>query len=195
MTGELFFVIRFSGMLERVQQAEAAEMTIGRQATNVVCLPNSAVSRNHAVLSRKRAEFLIRDLGSRNGTLLNGQRIVEAVLSVPALIEIGPYQLKVCRDLNSAQEEAEGVIESTCNQPGPNRPRSDREQWEQQLTPAQHRVYKEFLCGRTEKEVANALKISIHTVHTHSRAIYTKFEVSSRGELLSQFANHLTQHH
>ena len=192
MSSELFFVIRYAGFLDRIQQVEVAEMTIGRHATNVVCLPDSAVSRKHAVLSRKQTEFRIRDLGSHNGTLLNGQPIVEAVLPIPALVEIGPYQLKVFRDLNSAEAEVVGMIDSTRNQPRPVRPRHDREQREQQLTPAQDRVYQEFLCGHTEKEVAHVLKISINTVHTHSRAIYRKFEVSSRGELLSLYAGHLT---
>ena len=154
MSNELFFVIRYAGFLDRIQQVEVAEMTIGRQATNVVCLPDSAVSRKHAVLSRKQAEFRI-------------------------------------RDLDSAEAEVVGMIDSTRNQPRPVRPRHDREQREQQLTPAQDRVYQEFLCGHTEKEVAHVLKISINTVHTHSRAIYRKFEVSSRGELLSLYAGHL----
>ncbi|MBC7816054.1 MAG: FHA domain-containing protein [Planctomycetaceae bacterium] len=194
MTGELFFVIRYAGVLERIQRVEVAETTIGRLATNTVCLPDSAISRNHAVLSRTPTEFLIRDVGSRNGTRLNGHAIVEAVLPAAALVEIGPYELKVFSDLVSAQAEAEGVAESTRNQPVRVRTNYDRERREKQLTPAQRRVYNELLSGRSEKEIAHDLKVSIHTVHTHSRAIYTKFEVSSRAELLSLCAGRLTQH-
>lgn len=194
MAGELFFAIRYSGVVERIQRVDVAEATIGRIATNVLCLPDSAVSRYHAVLVQTPTEFRIRDLGSRNGTRLNGQAIVEAVMPAASVVEIGPYQLKVFRDLGSAQAETEGVYESTCNQPAPVRANYDRERRKQQLTPAQHRVYNELLSGRTEKEIAHDLKISIHTVHTHSRAIYTKFEVSSRAELLSLCAGRLTQH-
>lgn len=194
MTRDLFFAIRYAGVVERIQRVEVAEATIGRSATNVLCLPDSAVSRNHAVLVRTPTEFLIRDLGSHNGTRLNGQPIVEAVLPAAALVEIGPYQLKACHDLGSAQAEAEGLDESTRNPPVPFRAYDDRERRKQQLTPAQHRVYNELLSGRSEKEVAHKLQISINTVHTHSRAIYTKFEVSSRVELLSLCAGHLTQH-
>ncbi len=194
MAGELFFAIRYEGVVERIQRVEVAETTIGRLATNVLCLPDSAVSRNHAVLVRTPTEFLIRDLGSHNGTRLNGQPIVEAVLPAAALVEIGPYQLKACHDFGSAQAEAEGVDESTRKQPGPVRVNYDRERCKQQLTPAQRRVYNELLSGLSEKEIAHELQISIHTVHTHSRAIYTKFEVSSRVELLSLCAGYLTQH-
>lgn len=194
MTDDLFLSIQYAGVLERVQRIDVAETTIGRMATNVVCLPDSAVSRNHAVLVRTATEVLIRDLGSHNGTLLNGQAIVEAVLPAAALLEIGPYQLKVVRDLQLAQAEAELAFESTRNQPVRVRNNFDRKQREQQLTPAQRRVYDELLSGRSEKEVAHDLKISVHTVHSHAQAIYTKFAVSSRAELLSMFAGRLTQH-
>lgn len=193
MAGELFFVIRCGGVLDRIQRVEVAEATIGRAADNVLCLPDSAVSRNHAVVVRTPTDFVIRDLGSRNGTRLNEQSIVEAVLPATAIVEIGPYQLRIFSDLDSAQDDAEGAVESTRKQPIRVRTNFDRERRERQLTPAQRRVYDELLSGRTEKEVAHVLKISINTVHSHSRAIYTKFRVSSRAELLSLCAGRLTQ--
>ncbi|MFM9964503.1 MAG: FHA domain-containing protein [Planctomycetaceae bacterium] len=192
MTGDLFLTIRNAEVLERVQRIDVDEATIGRTPTNVVYLPHSAVSRNHAVLVRTPTEFLIRDLGSHNGTRLNGQPILESVLPVAALVEIGPYQLQVFSDLGLAQAEANRAVdESTRNQSVPVRANDDRKRREQQLTPGQLRVYNELLGGRSEKEVAHELKISVHTVHSHSRAIYAKFEVASRAELLSWIAGHL----
>jgi DNA-binding CsgD family transcriptional regulator len=41
--------------------------------------------------------------------------------------------------------------------------------------------------GMCEKEIAGWLKISIHTVHVHVKAIYRRFGVHSRSELLSLF--------
>jgi hypothetical protein len=139
MASELFFLIRNAGALERIQRVEVSEATIGRTATNVLCLPDPAVSRNHAVLSWTPTECLIRDLGSRNGTLLNGRPIEQAVLPAAGLVEIGPYQLKGFRDQGSAQAEVEGVVGATRIQSVPARSSYDRERCEQQLTPAQHR--------------------------------------------------------
>ena len=192
MSSELFFVIRNEGNLERIQRVEVSETTIGRIQTNVLCLPDPAVSRNHAVLIRRPTECVIRDLGSRNGTRLNGQPVGEAVLSGAAIVGIGPYQLKVFRDLGQAQAEADGEDDTTRNLAIPVLNRQDRELREQQLTPAQRRVYDEFLRGRSEKEAAHDLNVSINTVHTHSRAIYAKFLVTSRAELLSLSAGHTT---
>ena len=69
---------------------------------------------------------------------------------------------------------------------------SERKRREQRLTSAQRRVYNEFLRGHSEKEAAHALQVSVNTVHSHSRAIYTAYGVNSRVELLSLCAGHLT---
>jgi DNA-binding NarL/FixJ family response regulator len=40
--------------------------------------------------------------------------------------------------------------------------------------------------GRSEKEVAAALRLSPHTVHDHVKALYRHFGVHSRSELLAR---------
>ncbi len=186
-------MIRYHGVVERIHHVEVAETTIGRTPGSVLRLPNPVVSRNHAVLIRTPTEFLIRDLGSCNGTRLNGQLIQEAVLPDEALVEICDYQLKACGDLRTAQYDVDCVDESTRDHSQPAVFNHDRERREQQLTPARRRVYDELVLGHTEKEVAHRLKLSINTVHSHTRAIYTAVGVSSRGELLALCAGHLTQ--
>ena len=75
MTRGLFFVIRHEQKLERIHPVETSATTVGRDQSNVLCLADRAVSRNHAVLVQTPTEFVIRDLNSRNGTLVNGRRI------------------------------------------------------------------------------------------------------------------------
>ena len=45
---------------------------IGRDAAADIVLPVTAVSRRHAELTKHGNTFVVRDLGSRNGTLVNG---------------------------------------------------------------------------------------------------------------------------
>ncbi len=48
---------------------------IGRDRSQPVCLPVAAVSRAHAQIERTGRGYLVRDLGSRNGTFVNGDRV------------------------------------------------------------------------------------------------------------------------
>ncbi|MBV9279053.1 MAG: FHA domain-containing protein [Chloroflexi bacterium] len=56
---------------------------VGRLDSCDVTVDDKSVSREHARLSRLRDGYVIEDLGSTNGTLVNGQRIHEAVLLRP----------------------------------------------------------------------------------------------------------------
>jgi hypothetical protein len=51
---------------------------IGRDAGNDIALPDEAASARHAVLELRDGEWWIEDLGSTNGTLVNGVRISKA---------------------------------------------------------------------------------------------------------------------
>jgi transcriptional regulator with GAF, ATPase, and Fis domain len=48
------------------------DLSIGRDAANVLSVPDPSVSRRHCVVSRDSEAFRVRDLDSRNGTLVNG---------------------------------------------------------------------------------------------------------------------------
>lgn len=56
---------------------EEAKATIGRASTNTVSFPSDgAVSRLHAVMERFPTGWSIRDINSRNGTFVNGKKLV-----------------------------------------------------------------------------------------------------------------------
>ncbi len=54
--------------------------TIGREAGNEIVIEDPQVSRRHATLTRQGATYLLEDIGSTNGTYVNGKRVTAPVL-------------------------------------------------------------------------------------------------------------------
>lgn len=64
----------------RLVELDSDRSTMGRAETNhVVVLADQSVSRLHAVVERYPTGFCLRDLGSANGTFLNGERVLGEV--------------------------------------------------------------------------------------------------------------------
>lgn len=65
-------------------------ITIGRDVTNDVVVADAEVSRQHARINRTPGGHVLEDLGSTNGTFVNGERLVAPrVLSAGDLIGLG----------------------------------------------------------------------------------------------------------
>ena len=72
------------------------QLRIGRMRENDVVVNNLAVSRFHATLRRESEGFVLEDLGSENGTLLNGERMAGSVPVTSAdVIQLGKYELRI----------------------------------------------------------------------------------------------------
>jgi FHA domain/zinc-ribbon domain len=68
-------------------------MTIGRSPDAEVFLDDVTVSRNHALLVRRRDGLYIDDLGSLNGTYVNRRRIESHLLQNGDELQVGKYKL------------------------------------------------------------------------------------------------------
>ncbi len=68
---------------------ESPRFTIGRGVENSLSIPQTVVSRSHAELIRVGNGYLLRDLGSTNGSYINGARISEQMLNDGDVIRFG----------------------------------------------------------------------------------------------------------
>ena len=68
--------------------------TLGRAKDNEVYLLDPRLSRHHARIVREGERFVLEDLGSRNGTVLNGERVERAVLKPGDEIQIGDSSIR-----------------------------------------------------------------------------------------------------
>ncbi|MAQ16061.1 MAG: Fis family transcriptional regulator [Sandaracinus sp.] len=74
---------------------EGDRLQIGKAEGNDVVLAHQTVSRTHCEILREGRGYLLRDLGSTNGTLLDGAEIREAFLRPGAVVTVGEIELKV----------------------------------------------------------------------------------------------------
>ncbi|UCG20003.1 MAG: FHA domain-containing protein [Deltaproteobacteria bacterium] len=82
-----------SGPFQGQKHTFRSQLTIGRRSDNTVRLIDAKVSRNHAKIVATREGFLIEDMESSNGTLVNGKNIESHLLSPGDTITIGLTEL------------------------------------------------------------------------------------------------------
>ncbi len=76
---------------------------LGRQAENDLAIPDHTVSRRHAEILKTPEGWRIADLGSRNGTAVNGEPVQESALDPGDEITLGTFALRF-------EEEAEESV-------------------------------------------------------------------------------------
>ncbi len=96
---------------------------IGRDVTNEVVLGDAEVSRQHARLTRTPGGFVLEDLGSTNGTFVNGERLVAPrVLNPGDLVAFGE---NVTLTFDAVAPEAAATVASTAAKAEPAPPAAE----------------------------------------------------------------------
>lgn len=157
----------------------AGEHLVGRAPDCAIVFAHRSVSRQHAMLAVTSGVVHLRDLGSRNGTFVDARRVESSDVADGQSMRFGDIKCVLRIGSHFA-----GIGETERSSPG--------EAESRELTPGQRRVLAELLKGHKERQIAKHLHLSIHTVHTHVRAIYEQLGVHSRAELLAQLLNQRT---
>lgn len=69
------------------------ELTIGRGYSNLLRLEGDEISRVHAIVFRQGDGYIVRDLDSKNGVFLNGQRVRVSELAAGDKLQVGKFTL------------------------------------------------------------------------------------------------------
>src|SRR5512139_2684423 len=81
---------------------EGDQLTIGRDSTNEIVINDAEVSRKHARLTFQGGKYVLEDLGSTNGTFVNGQRLTSAaVLKAGDVVSLGEQIVLMYEGLSS----------------------------------------------------------------------------------------------
>ena len=87
-------ILSMDGLVLKEISLSKERTTIGRKAHNDIQIDNLAVSGEHGVIVTILNDSFLEDLGSTNGTLVNGQPIKKHFLQPNDVIELGKYKLK-----------------------------------------------------------------------------------------------------
>ncbi|MCE2998842.1 MAG: FHA domain-containing protein [Betaproteobacteria bacterium] len=87
-------ILTLENTLVREVPLDKERITIGRKPSNDIQIENLAVSGEHACIVTILNDSFLEDMGSTNGTLVNGQSIKKHILQNNDVIEIGKYKLK-----------------------------------------------------------------------------------------------------
>jgi predicted component of type VI protein secretion system len=87
-------ILSLEGSVIREIPIDKERLMIGRKPTNDIQIENLAVSGEHACIVTILADSFLEDLGSTNGTLVNGNQIKKHILQNSDVIEIGKYKMK-----------------------------------------------------------------------------------------------------
>ncbi len=91
-------ILSLDGMVIRDYSITKERTTVGRKPHNDIQIDNLAVSGEHAMIVTILNDSFLEDLGSTNGTLVNGQAIKKHFLQGNDVVEIGKYKLKYISD-------------------------------------------------------------------------------------------------
>jgi FHA domain len=87
-------ILSMDGLVLKEIPLSKERTTIGRKPHNDIQIDNLAVSGEHAVIVTVLADSFLEDLGSTNGTFVNGKTVKKHFLQGNDVIELGKYKLK-----------------------------------------------------------------------------------------------------
>jgi pSer/pThr/pTyr-binding forkhead associated (FHA) protein len=87
-------VILSEGFTGQSRELKTEKVTIGRVEDNTWQIAEQSVSSHHCELLPKGEEVQVKDLGSTNGTFVNGEQITEGVLKPGQILRLGQVEIR-----------------------------------------------------------------------------------------------------
>src|SRR5258706_5912458 len=115
-------ILSMDGLVLKEINLTKERTTIGRKPHNDIQIDNLAVSGEHAVIVTILQDSFLEDLGSTNGTVVNGQSIKKHFLQNNDIIELGKYKLKYVNEAPAGGARVADFEKTLVLRPGAIRP-------------------------------------------------------------------------
>jgi pSer/pThr/pTyr-binding forkhead associated (FHA) protein len=106
-------ILSMDGLVLKEIPLTKERTTIGRKPHNDIQIDNLAVSGEHAVIVTILNDSFLEDLGSTNGTVVNGNPVKKHFLQNNDVVELGKYKLKFIGDAAPAAAGEKADFEKT----------------------------------------------------------------------------------
>jgi pSer/pThr/pTyr-binding forkhead associated (FHA) protein len=100
-------ILSLDGIVLKEQELTKERTTIGRKPHNDIQIDNLAVSGEHAVIVTILNDSFLEDMGSTNGTQVNGASVKKHFLQNGDVVEVGKYKLKYINEVASTTTAAD----------------------------------------------------------------------------------------
>jgi pSer/pThr/pTyr-binding forkhead associated (FHA) protein len=115
-------ILSMDGLVLKEINLTKERTTIGRKPHNDIQIDNLAVSGEHAVIVTILQDSFLEDLGSTNGTVVNGQSVKKHFLQNNDIIELGKYKLKYVNETSAGVAKAADFEKTMVLRPGATKP-------------------------------------------------------------------------
>src|SRR5438270_5807 len=98
-------VLLSAGLTGRTHELKADKTTVGRLEDNTFQIAEPSVSSHHCELILKGNEVVVHDLGSTNGTFINGEKIDQAPMKPGQILRLGQIEMRLETDAPTAPDK------------------------------------------------------------------------------------------
>src|SRR5262245_9116163 len=88
-------VVLSAGMTGRSHELKIDKTTIGRVEDNTFQIAEPSVSSHHCEILLRGSDVVVRDLGSTNGTFINGEKVTESTLKPGQILRLGQIEMRL----------------------------------------------------------------------------------------------------
>lgn len=104
-------IVSHGDMVEQEVELTKPRMTIGRHPSNDIVIAHRAVSGQHAAITVSANDIQVEDLGSTNGTFVNGRRIARQTLADRDVIKIALHTISFVAGIGASAMAPVAAIE------------------------------------------------------------------------------------
>ncbi len=104
-------VLLSEGFTGKTYELKVEKTTVGRVSDNAFEISEASVSSHHAEIHLRGNDILVKDLGSTNGTFINGEKITEGVVKPGQILRIGMIEMRL--ETGDAANAAKKLLDQT----------------------------------------------------------------------------------